>query len=222
MRVRGTALVDVWLVRLAPKPDHATSADRAAVAHAALRLLVAQRARVDVGAVDVAHDVSGRPIVVNSRLHVSLSRSDDLAACAVSNRRVGIDVERTDRVEADDGLAARICSPHERALLAQMTDDVDRRRALILLWARKEAVAKALGVGLKLPFDQLDVADDVPLIAGRRERSFWIRNIEGGPRNYALTVAGEGRFRATVRSRVLLNGVPVPGDSGRVDRAPPG
>ena len=137
-------------------------------------------------------------------LHVSIAHSGEFVACALSDRRVGVDIERADRPEADDALAAAsarrpnaggssTCRPHQRT------------RALIRLWARKEALAKALGVGLALPFDQLDVRHDIPLIGGVRAGALRVRDVEGGPDGYAVAIASRRsrvpRSRDTSSSR---------------------
>jgi 4'-phosphopantetheinyl transferase len=76
-------------------------------------------------------------------LHVSLSRTRDLVAVAVStDAPVGVDVERVadTRFEGFDAVATH---PTE-----QTRDLDDRARAVS--WVRKEAALKALGVGLRV------------------------------------------------------------------------
>jgi phosphopantetheine--protein transferase-like protein len=103
---------------------------------------------VDPRTVTVGHDERGRPLLLDfAALHASIAHSGEFVACALSDRRVGVDVERADRPEADDALAARVCTSAERRQLEHMPAG-PRKRALNRLWARKEALAKALGVGL--------------------------------------------------------------------------
>jgi 4'-phosphopantetheinyl transferase len=71
---------------------------------------------------------------------------------AVTQGAVGIDVEPLDGARPE--LAEVVLGPSERALL-DAADDVDRPRALIAWWVRKEAVLKLSGIGL----DQVDPAD---------------------------------------------------------------
>ncbi len=166
---------------------------RSLVARAALARLAAARAHVDPAAVVVAHDEHGRPVLRDwPALRVSVAHSGEFVACAASGRRVGVDVERTDRPEGDDALAARVCAPTEQRRLEHMPAG-ERTRALIRLWVRKEALAKALGVGLALPFDQLDVRHDIALIGDVRAGALRVRDVDGGPDGYAVAIAAEGR-----------------------------
>lgn len=171
-----------------------TDQHRSVVARAALTRLVAARTGVDAAWVNLDYDARGRPLVSGSALHLSIAHSGEFVACAVSDRRVGVDIERVDRVEADHDLARRACSSAEREQLGELTGP-----ALIRLWTRKEAVAKVLGLGLALPFEQLDVRRDTPRIGGVRASRLTVRDLVGGPEDYAVAIATEGRCRVSVR-----------------------
>ncbi len=82
---------------------------------------------------------------------LSLSHSGTLAACAVSDTPVGIDVqlERTPGA----GLLRRCFTERERG--AALGDPAVFTR----LWARKEAVSKAAGLGIQIGFGSLDVLE---------------------------------------------------------------
>lgn len=89
----------------------------------------------------------------------NLSSTPGYVACAVaSGLRVGVDIEVPDRVggrKADnEAVGELVFTPEERAWLAQQTDPHAR---FYQLWTLKEAIAKADGEGLGLPFDRLRV-----------------------------------------------------------------
>jgi 4'-phosphopantetheinyl transferase len=211
-RVPGPGPVDLWVAKvthdgplglraaralLGPQPSSGRrridDRRRSLVAKATLARLAAARMHVDPAAVAVAHDERGRPVLLDSpTLHASIAHSGEFVACALSDRRVGVDIERVDRPEADDDLAAHVCTLAERRQLEHIPAG-SRRRALIRLWARKEALAKALGLGVAVPFDQLDVRHHVPLIGGARAGALRVRDLEGGPEGYVVAVATEGR-----------------------------
>ncbi|HEY1775389.1 MAG TPA: 4'-phosphopantetheinyl transferase superfamily protein [Solirubrobacteraceae bacterium] len=225
-RVSKATLVDVWLVKitvdgplglnaartlLADRPlqaayrEHEDDRRRALVAHAALARLVARRMGTDPASVDIRRDERGRPVLpAASRLHASVSHSGNYVACAVSSLPVGVDLERTDRSEVDEAFASRVCVPGELAQLGRAPSDA-RASALIRMWTRKEAVAKALGVGHALPFDQLTITGARPLVNGVRVPSMWIRDVERSPPGYAIAVAGEGG-RAALRGYLFVGG----------------
>lgn len=73
----------------------------------------------------------------------NLSHSDKLAACALGDCRVGLDVQaELARIEVE-GLAARFFSEREQARLAHAP-----REFFFELWTQKEALGKWLGEGL--------------------------------------------------------------------------
>lgn len=90
--------------------------------------------------------------------HFNLSHSGDRFLVALSRTGpVGIDIEKI----ADDApydIASQVMTPGEQSLLMRMPAQ-DRRRTFYELWARKEAVAKAIGRGLAIDFRTIEVSD---------------------------------------------------------------
>lgn len=90
----------------------------------------------------------GRPIVLGAGagLAISLSRAEGLAACALAERAVGVDVEDAARAVDPEDLAGAL-HPAELARIAVVPPE-ERRRAGLRCWVRKEAYLKGLGIGL--------------------------------------------------------------------------
>jgi len=129
----------------------AAEAGRFRAAHHALRSLLG--AVLGRDGRDLAFDVGpfGQPSVSGEpALHFSLSHSESVALIGLGERPVGVDVEMIRPVPERDGLAETHLTAEELARW-RSADPVDRDRALLECWTRKEAVAKALGVGLSLP-----------------------------------------------------------------------
>ncbi len=105
---------------------------------------------------------TGRPeLDPPSSLNFSTSHSEGLAVVAVAGQHlVGVDIERVrpiwDGIDIARALFARREYEHLRA-----TPDEERSVAFLRLWTRKEACVKALGLGLSVPLDTVDVLDDV-------------------------------------------------------------
>ncbi len=98
----------------------------------------------------------GKPFFPDGRFHFSLSHTRSLAACAVSDRPVGVDAETLRPVRPR--LASFVLTPGERDWL-DARPDFDE--ALLTLWTCKEALVKRSGEGLQfrprevvLPFDE--------------------------------------------------------------------
>jgi 4'-phosphopantetheinyl transferase len=91
------------------------------------------------------------------RLYANLSHTIGQAAVALTGAgEVGIDVEARRPVDDLQGLAATVLAPRERAALAAAADPL---LLFFRLWARKEAVIKAFGIGLGAPLTSIDLSD---------------------------------------------------------------
>ena len=98
----------------------------------------------------------GKPTVEGC--YFNLSDAGEVAVCAVSDREVGIDIERPR--ELKDALIERAFTPAEiRAA------DGDRD-FFIRLWTIKESVMKWYGLGLSLMPEHIDIVEDRVVIEG--------------------------------------------------------
>src|SRR5690348_5821910 len=102
---------------------------------------------------------AGKPLVdADGDIQFSLSHCRDVALIAFSHRvPVGIDVERVRPLADWKQIADRYLHPGERMELMALSEK-ERLPAFFRCWTRKEAVAKALGLGLSLPFDCYQVS----------------------------------------------------------------
>ena len=95
----------------------------------------------------------GKPSLPNLPIHFSLSHCKDAVACVVSDNNVGIDVETI--VPYNPDVARRVCTAAELEILEQSANkDVD----FIKLWTVKEAISKHEGMGVSLPFAEIDTS----------------------------------------------------------------
>lgn len=85
----------------------------------------------------------GKPHFVTGNVHFSISHTDKMVFCVLSDRPVGIDAEKTDR-DIDLKLAEKILSPTEKAILEKVAD---KQAVLLKFWVLKEAYAKLTGRG---------------------------------------------------------------------------
>ena len=117
-------------------------ADRHAfvLSHALLRALVGAESGLAPGDIRIVHDVRGRPFVeCTPELHVSLSHSREVVACAVTRAApVGVDAELLEDKPIDAGLLGAFVVTHE-AVTAQQ---------FFFQWTALEAFWKACGTGL--------------------------------------------------------------------------
>ena len=114
---------------------------------------------------------------VSDRLFFSISHSGDLAAVAVSDTSVGIDVEAVRR--HSEGIEARIMTDSELSELYRMPE-TEREEQIIKVWTQKESIFKTLDLPRFLP-QKIEVKD----------YSVKTEIIVSGGQKYALSVSSE-------------------------------
>lgn len=116
------------------------------------RLLRAALARTSFSAytaADITNNAHGKPQIAPAvGLDFNLSHSGDVLVLVLSAQGpIGVDVESLERQLNVQRLAKRFCHPAEQAWLDRL-QPVDRHRAFLEFWVRKEAVLKARGDGV--------------------------------------------------------------------------
>jgi len=90
----------------------------------------------------------------------NLSHARGLVAVAVARGRdLGVDVEDALRDPDESTFANMVLAPEE---LAELEGCADRAERLFRIWVAKEAIVKAVGLGLSLPLRQIVVRGEAP------------------------------------------------------------
>jgi 4'-phosphopantetheinyl transferase len=120
-------------------------------ARSAMRGVLAHYTGTTAAALEFAYSERGRPSLKSPAIPLidfNLAHSGDVALLAVCSSRVGVDVEPLRQRPQDFmDIATRFFSPGEASALAQLPSAA-RWRAFVSAWTMKEAVTKALGVGV--------------------------------------------------------------------------
>ena len=135
--------------------------DRFCAARGLLRLLLARYLNEDPRRLRFRAGQFGKPELIGDDreppLAFNVSHSGDVAAYCVSRcGPVGVDVEWMRTVGSMERLLTRVGTAAEQRRFRSMSP-TDRQAWFFRLWTRKEAVAKAIGEGMRLPFDRLHV-----------------------------------------------------------------
>jgi 4'-phosphopantetheinyl transferase len=129
------------------------------LAHVILRQALSSYAPIAPQEWTFSAEAFGKPRLsgpVRMPLEFNLSHTSGAVACAFARSRpVGVDVQSDAGAGKLFSLAKQVFSERETAMLKRLAE-ADRDRAAIRLWTLKEALAKALGVGIRLPFPQID------------------------------------------------------------------
>jgi 4'-phosphopantetheinyl transferase len=167
----------------------------------ALRFVLGRTLGIEPAAVPIRRGARGRPELATEGsnrapdFNISHTRGGAVIGIALglpAGTRIGVDVERRDRMLAADRLARKFLSPDEQRLLHDL--DADQRRLHFLrYWTCKEAMSKATGDGLIAPFARLSVDIDgaLRLVAGPPpyEPTHWRLHAAAVPEGFLATVA---------------------------------
>jgi len=149
------------------------------VSRGLLRILIGGYLSLDPAGLRFQYGAHGKPILNTFSqtipLHFNLSHSDGLGLYAFAlGEELGVDLEKVHEDFQWYGIAERLFSAHERAILWELPISM-RKEEFFTLWTYKEAYIKARGNGFSIPFDHVDLS---PAIS-QPERVFRIRDIAG-------------------------------------------
>jgi 4'-phosphopantetheinyl transferase len=150
-------------------------------AHALLRCTLSRSLKIPQSSLIIAHDKRGKPFInmpESKPIGISLSHTAGMVAVVLGEAgNVGVDVEAVNQqlIHQDD-LSAFGVSQKEAEDLASIAEPA-RSELFFDLWTTREAVAKADGRGLSLPFSliQIDRSKNIATIHedGNSPESHW-------------------------------------------------
>jgi len=174
---------------------------RFALRRGLLRSLLARYASLEPASLTFDYGPTGKPSLrEDPQVAFSLSRAKDRLVVAVArSRRIGIDLVIEDPRLDCTAFANRFFSPGENRALAALSE-LQRRPSFFFVWAQKEALLKATGLGITQSLAAFEVDVD-PRKPARLVRSAlpelavaaWsLREVHVWP-GYRAVLAGEGR-----------------------------
>lgn len=188
---------------------------RYTAAHALLRLALSDLLNIAPATIAIREGVNKRPELAPDcaqlapGLDFNLSSTQGFVACAIGHKvRVGVDLERVIPHRADEAMLPRVLTHSEQEWLRNSEDPA----AFFRLWTLKEALSKADGEGLGLPFNQIlalpreDGSIDLDLRLVHKPGWHWrVLALQGGV-PAALAIAGQA-----VEGDITINDLSPPG-----------
>lgn len=133
----------------------------------------------------------GKPYVIG--IGFNLSHSGTIAALALGNQEVGVDVQKI--VPVKEELIERVCTEREYAYLSGFSG-MAREREFFRLWTAKESASKYIGSGLPNPKEyEIDLVKGTFLYRGKTWKA---RFMEYPLEGYSLTACSAERFSHTL------------------------
>lgn len=177
---------------------------RYVAAHCGLRALLARRTRHAPGALQFAIGEFGKPSLAGvAACTFNLSHCEDLGLVGIATHaEIGVDVEIVRNVPDAAELAARWFTAAECAALEALPV-LDRDRAFLVCWTRKEACLKAIGAGLTVAPESIEVGiapEPTAVHCAQTRQSVQVHSMHLGDRAIAavatVTVAAGTAFAA--------------------------
>lgn len=150
-------------------PDELSRADRYLfedirrryiVCRGALRQLLASRLDCDPADLRFRYEKWGKPVLADSgkpRLHFNVSHSGEWALIGLAKRPLGVDLEVPNERISNRAIASQILSPSEQVQWQQFSAR-QQEASVMPLWVCKEALLKAMGLGIAEGLQQISFA----------------------------------------------------------------
>jgi len=129
--------------------------------HYLLRLLLGQYLGIDFYNQEFNLNEYGKPSLQKEKesntINFNFSNSENICVYAFTKEGdLGIDIEKIHDLPDVDQIVERFFSPDEKKLFRSFPEDA-KKTSFFKYWARKEALLKAMGVGLSIPLDEVNV-----------------------------------------------------------------
>ncbi|WP_370476583.1 4'-phosphopantetheinyl transferase family protein [Tamlana flava] len=128
----------------------------------ALRLILGQYLDIYPEMIQFNYGNNGKPELKfpdSNQLGFNLSHSGNRAIIGITDKYlIGIDIEEVNNKIDPIDIAHRFFSENEIMLLDNAMDN-EKHKLFYQLWTRKEALLKAVGIGISTPLENIDVSD---------------------------------------------------------------
>lgn len=145
-----------------------------------LRRVLGRYLGTDPAQVSIAPDAFGKPRLAQSDppLDFNLSHSGDGVLFAITDGTlIGVDLESVSREDKLPDCMRTICSSNELSRYAAVPE-ADLPRALLRLWTAKESFLKAIGTGLHVAPDRLEIPASISAGAPESTIIQWLDSAE--------------------------------------------
>lgn len=120
------------------------NADNMLIGEILAKTVIKKTFDIDIAKQKFAYTEYGKPYLLNfPDVHFNISHSGEYVACAVSDRPIGVDIQKIGEYNSD--VAKRVCNEEE---FAQIENSSDKASKFAKLWTQKEAVLKMYGIGI--------------------------------------------------------------------------
>jgi len=176
--------------------------NRFVVCHGLLRVLLSHYIGIKPDHIQFSYGQNGKPALLemlnNNNIRFSLSYSRGFCLFAITRyREIGVDIEFSGRSLDCDQIINNFFTEKEKCFFYCLNKK-QRENAFFKLWTKKEALIKALGIGLSLPLNSFDVSlldheiVELPSVEGLlKKETMWEVNVLNVHKEYLASWAIE-------------------------------
>jgi 4'-phosphopantetheinyl transferase len=127
--------------------------NRFIICRAILKIVLAAHSKSDLNNIHLDYQINKKPFLASHpELHFNISHSEDFAVIAISQSKVGIDIEYNAKDFDFNNVLADIFDSNE---ILDIQNAANKEYAFYTSWTRKEAFVKALGKGIDEDFKNI-------------------------------------------------------------------
>ena len=172
----------------AEKFRHESGRNHFIVCHGILRYILSQYANKRPDHLNILTDSNDKPFLVHKEIFFNLSHTRNMAAIAISRKsEIGIDIELIRENKHITNIAKRYYSESEKKLIEHSGQQLHE---FFLIWTRKEAFLKALGLGIRTRLNTIDLGQTQNTILFDSVRAVPEKNIHSEYHIYSEIVNG--------------------------------
>lgn len=131
--------------------------------------------------IKISKTLQGAPYIVDNDKNISISHKNNCLVVALSDKAVGVDIEKIYQKESHIKIAKRYFTSKE-------IDYITAPERFFILWTRKEALGKLLGVGLNSTTIAIETVKNS--VSFENKKYFFQSNLSI-LEDYCITVASE-------------------------------
>ena len=92
----------------------------------------------------------GKPYFENNDIYFNISNSDSIVVAAVSDKEIGIDIQK---IKYNEAIVNRTFTESEKQYLNKSSD---KKKVFTLIWTMKESYVKKIGIGVGYGLKNVD------------------------------------------------------------------
>ena len=95
---------------------------------------------------EIIYNEYGKPYLKSNKIYFSLSDSKEYTVCAISDKEIGVDIEK---ITYKKRVINKVCNSEE-------IKEINTPEDFTKIWVKKESYSKLIGLGLSFDFKKID------------------------------------------------------------------